>query len=289
MEYVQKAIELARKEREKKSEDASKTESSASDETISATEAADAVGESELEASPEGSEKPTLAPAGAINYTQTRRVELNPATLMANRVVAAFDDDERAEPYRQLRTQILKEFNKNDLRTLAVTGPHEGAGKTLTALNTAISIAKEVNQTVLLVDLDFKGPSVADVLGIEIDVGLVEYLKGEATLAETMVNPGLDRLVLLPAMHMTGPTSEILSSPQMKATLKELRERYDERLIVFDLPPMLRDDDALVFTPFADATLLVVERGVTTREEVERSLHLLKDANVIGTVFNKAA
>lgn len=280
MEYVQKAIELARKERDKKGAGGA-----------AATDAEDGVSRQDADASAEStaiSPAPSQTAGQAITYTSSRQVTLDPQTLLANRVVAAFDDDERATPYRQLRTQILKEFKKNAFKTLAITGPHEGAGKTLTALNTAIAIAKEVNQTVLLVDLDFRGPSIAEVLGIEIDAGLAEYLRGECTLPEIMINPGLDRLVLLPAKHVSGPTSELLSSPQMQATLKELQERYDERLLVFDLPPLLRDDDALVFTPYVDATLLVVEKGVTTTDDVERCLHLLKDANVIGTVFNKA-
>lgn len=270
MEYVQKAIELARKEREAKGESIPEAESPIPPAEEPATREQGAT------------------PADAIQYTQTRSIELDSGVLMRNRIVAAFDD-ERAEPYRQLRTQILRKCQKDNMRTLAITGAHEGAGKTLTAINTAIAIAKEVNQTVLLVDLDFKGPSIAEVLGVSIDVGLVEYLRGECALSDAMINPGLERLVVLPALHMTGPTSEILSSPEMRATLKELVNRYEDRIIIFDLPPLLRDDDALVFTPDVDGTLLVVEQGVTTPDQVERCLHLLKDANVVGTVFNKAA
>ena len=214
-------------------------------------------------------------------------MELNPKTLMENRIVAAFDHDPRGGPYRQLRTQILKEFQKNGWRTLAITSAHQGAGKTLTAINIAIAIAKEVNQTVLLVDLDFKGPSLVEVLGLEAEAGFVEYLNGDAAMSDVMINPGLNRLTLLPALPVSGPTSEILSSPKMKATLKELVERYPERLIIFDLPPLLRDDDAQVFTSYVDATLLVVEQGVTLPYEVERCCQLLHGTSIIGTIFNK--
>jgi protein-tyrosine kinase len=280
MEYVQKAIELAREQRKKKAGEAqSPLENGASQalsqETTQATSAPQPV-------------QVETDEAVSISYQQSRQVELNPKTLLENRIVAAFDNDLRGEPYRQLRTQLLKQFKQNNWRTLAVTSAHQGAGKTLTAINIAIAIAKEVNQTVLLVDLDFKGPSMVEVLGFEVEAGFVEYLNGEAAMNEVMINPGLNRLTLLPALPVAGPTSEILSSPKMKATLKELVDRYPDRLIIYDLPPLLRDDDALVFTPYVDATLLVVEQGVTLPYEVERCNQLLHGTSIIGTIFNKA-
>ena len=225
-----------------------------------------------------------------IDYEHTRRVELNRKVLMDNRVIAAFENDQRAESYRLLRTRILSDFRRNNWRTLAITSAYNSEGKTLTAVNIAIALAQEVNQTILLVDLDFKGPNVMDVLGIQVEAGMVEYLKGEVSLQDIMVNPGLDRLVIVPSLPVMGYTSEILSSPQMKATLDDMIGRYPNRLIVFDLPPLLRDDDALVFTPYVDASLLVVESGGKTRaHDVERCLQLLQGTNVIGTVLNKVA
>jgi capsular exopolysaccharide synthesis family protein len=228
--------------------------------------------------------------AHKIDYTHTRRVELNRKVLMDNRVVAAFEADPRAGAYRQLRTRILRDIRANNWRTLAITSAHTGEGKTLTAVNIAIALAQEVNQTVLLVDLDFKGPNVMDVLGIKVDAGLVECLKGEVELKDIMVNPGLDRLVVIPALPVKGHTSEILSSPTMRTVLEEIINQYDDRLIIFDLPPLLLDDDALVFTPYVDASLLIVESGGRTRaRDVEHCLQLLQGTNVIGTVFNKLA
>jgi capsular exopolysaccharide synthesis family protein len=225
-----------------------------------------------------------------IDYSHTRRVELNRKVLMDNRVIAAFENDQRAEAYRLLRTRILRDFRRNNWHTLAITSAYNSEGKTLTAVNIAIALAQEVNQTILLVDLDFKGPNVMDVLGIPVEAGLVEFLRGEATMQDIMVNPGLDRLVIVPSLPVLGYTSEILSSPQMKATLDEMINRYPNRLIIFDLPPLLRDDDALVFTPYVDASLLVVESGGNTRaHDVERCLQLLQGTNVIGTVLNKVA
>lgn len=232
----------------------------------------------------------TASEAFTVDYTHTRRIDLNPRVLMDNRVIAAFEHDQRSEAYRQLRTRILGDFRRNNWRTLAITSAYHGEGKTLTAVNVAIALAQEVNQTVLLVDLDFKGPNVMDVLGATAEAGLVECLNGDVSLQDIMVNPGLERLVIVPSLPVAGHTSEILSSPRMRAMLEEMINRYPERLIIFDLPPLLRDDDALVFTPYVDASLLVVESGGSTRfHDVERCLQLLQGTNVIGTVFNKLA
>ena len=99
--------------------------------------------------------------AVSIKYSQTRVVTLTNDELKARNIVAGLTHDDRSEPYRQLRTQLLKKMREDNLRTLAITSPNEGNGKTLTAINLAISLAKEVNQTVMLVDLDLRHPSIA--------------------------------------------------------------------------------------------------------------------------------
>ncbi len=217
-----------------------------------------------------------------------RCVPVDKERLLKHRVVAAFEHDERAEPYRQLRTQILRKFREKGWRTLAITSAHTDAGKSLTAVNTAIALAMDVNQTVVLVDLDFKGPDVLQIFGLSAEAGLVEYLHGEVEMKDIMINPGLERLTIIPSMPVSGVTSEILSSPEMKRTMDEIVNRYSDRIIVFDLPPLLRDDDALVFAPYADTTVLLVENGVTTPADLERCVQLLEGTHILGTIFNKA-
>lgn len=221
-----------------------------------------------------------------IEYTLTRSVEPKPDHLRSQRVIAALEHDQRAESYRQLRTQVLRKLRENQWRTLAVTSPNSQAGKTLTALNLAISLSQEVNQTVLLVDLDLRRPSILEKLGIEAEFGLIDYLEGRVSLSDVLINPGFERLVVLP--NRPGSyRSELLSSPQMGELLHEIVSRYESRLIIFDLPALLDDDDALVFAPYADATLLVVEDGISKRADIQRSLRLLEGTKLLGTVLNK--
>jgi len=223
-----------------------------------------------------------------IHYEQTRQVELDPEFLEGMRVIAGAHDDKRVEAYRHLRTHVLQILKKNNWSTLAITSPYEDAGKTLTAVNLAISLSQEVNQTVLLVDLDLRKPNMHETFGIEIDKGIIDCIEDGEPLENVLVNPGMQRLVLLPGRATGEYSSELLTSPAMHNLLEDIKTRYASRIIIFDLPPLLRNDDALVFTPQADATLMVVEEGKNSNSDVERSLHLLSGANLIGTILNKA-
>jgi len=217
-------------------------------------------------------------PPNPIEYTSSRVVKLDDAHMEANRVIAGQSGDERVEAYRQLRTQVLHTLDRNNWNTLAITSPMKNAGKTLTAINLAISLAKEVNHSVLLVDLDLSHPDVHATLGVEVEYGLIDILEGRASFEQALFNPGMQRLTVLPCRPTEQYSSELLSSPDMSALLKEIKSRYESRIIIFDLPPLLRNDDALKFTPYVEATLMVVEAGETTPEELERSTHLMKNS-----------
>lgn len=223
-----------------------------------------------------------------IEYTETRSVSVPQSILSEKRLIAGNRADPRAASFRVLRTQVLQAMRENNWATLGITGPSHGIGKSLVATNLAVSISFEVNQTVLLVDTDLRRPAVHKYFDFEPDTGLLDYLNGDAALKEMMVNPVFKRLVLLPGRGTSSESSELLSSPRMTNLVKELKSRYQSRIIIFDLPPILGIDDALVFLPNVDATLLVVENGKNTQSEVQKSLRILEGSNLIGTVLNKA-
>ncbi len=215
-------------------------------------------------------------------------VDVDNEQLWEHRVIAASDHDERVGPYRQLRTQVLKTMRDNQWTTLAITSANEGAGKTLTAANLAIGLAKDVSTTVLLVDLDLRTPTIHEILNLNSGKGLVDFLEGQAELEEILFDPGLDRLTVLAGRSAGKNSSELLASPKMQDLMRDLCQQDEEKITIFDLPPLLRNDDAILFAPYADATLLVVEDGVTTEDHLRQSMYLLDKANVIGTILNKA-
>ena len=183
----------------------------------------------------------------------------------------------------------MHRLRENDWNVLGVTSPDQGEGKTLTAVNLAVSLAMETTQTVLLVDANLRNPSVHEVFGLDDCPGLADYLLDNQPLEDLLVHPGIGRFVLLPGGRAISNSTEILTSPKMLALVEELKHRYPSRIVIFDLPPLLHTADVLAFSPYTDALLLVVEEGKTTVDEVRRALSLVKDSRpVLGTVLNKA-
>ena len=229
----------------------------------------------------------TVNPA-PISYHSTRVVQVDPDVLRANRIVASADGDPTGNIYRILRSQVMKKLADAGWSTLAICSANQGEGKTLTAINLAISLAIDVNQTVLLVDLDLRDPDVAGKFGIAPEFGLDDFLRGRVELSQCLVNPGIERLVLLPMRAPMDKSSEVLGSPAMARLAHELKNRYPDRIVIYDMPPVLLTDDCLAFMANVDAALFVVAEGESAKADVERSLSLLKDCHVIGTVLNKS-
>jgi protein-tyrosine kinase len=221
-----------------------------------------------------------------IQYSQTKVVTLESGTLRRNRVIFGADDREGITAYKMLRTQVLQRMVAREWNALGITSPCAGDGKTLTAVNLAISLAREFHHTVLLVDLDLRNPCVSKYFGFEPTRGIDDYLLRGASLSDVMVNPGIERLVILPARELVENSSELLASPAMRQLVLELKTRYPTRMVLFDVPPVLASDDALSFAPHIDALLLVLRDAKSTREELEHALQILENIPVLGTVLN---
>jgi exopolysaccharide/PEP-CTERM locus tyrosine autokinase len=224
-----------------------------------------------------------------IRYTHTRTVNMVKSILQERRIISGFKQNAFTDAYKMLRTQVLQRLRENGWNSLAVTSPGLNEGKTLTAINLAISIAMEVNYTVLLVDADLRHPSVHSYFGIEAECGLSDYLMADKPLSELLIHPEeIPSLVILPGGKPLANSAEMLNSPKMARLVEELKTRYSSRIILFDLPPLLGAADALAFSPYVDAALLVIEHGKTRAEDVKRAVGLLQGTSVIGTVLNKS-
>lgn len=191
--------------------------------------------------------------------------------------------------YKLLRTQVLQRLDQLHANTLAVLSPASNHGNTLTAINLAIAIAAETGRTALLVDLNLRAPAVHRRLGIEPAAGIEDCLRGTLPAEQVIVRvAGYERFAVMPAKQAVENSSEMLSSQRAASLTEELRQRYFNRVVIYDLPPVLPTDDALAFSRMVQAGLFVVSDERTSRDQLRRSLALLGELPIIGTVLNGA-
>ena len=201
---------------------------------------------------------------------------------------------------REEKTNVVEEFNKlrssvialtkgeNFLNTILVTSTASEEGKSMTALNLAISLAKEQDHTVLLVDTDLRRPSIHKYLDITPDVGLVHCLRDGLPIDQALVKTGVGKLVILPAGEAVKDPLDMLSSNRMKMIIKELKDRYPERYVIFDTPPAHPFADAGVLAAIVDASLFVVREGRANKDDLLKTLEEFKEHNLLGVVYNDA-
>jgi exopolysaccharide/PEP-CTERM locus tyrosine autokinase len=226
---------------------------------------------------------------GDISYTNTRIFVPDKGVLRENRVISALPAGPVVDAYKITCIQVLQRLRERNGNALAVVSPGESEGKTLTAINLAISLAQEVDQTVLLVDANLRHPGVHKYFGFIPEAGLSDHLIDGVSLNRLLVNPGIDRFVLLPGGRPLQNSAEMLGSMKMEKLVHELKVRYPSRIVIFDLPPVLSVADAMAFAPYVDAALMVVQENKTRRAEVQRAAEMLNSVDLLGTVLNMAA
>ncbi|SBV99017.1 Capsular exopolysaccharide family [uncultured Alphaproteobacteria bacterium] len=229
---------------------------------------------------------PEAAPAPPPEPARTRVLPLSPAELERHRLVARSGSGETVDLFRMLRTKVMQQMQGAGLRTLAITSPQYGDGKTTIAINLAMSLALDVKQTVLLVDADMRKPSVHDFLGIRPEAGLDDYLLRDLPISQCLLKPDIDRLVVLPVANSLQDSSELLGTPKMAKLAEELKTRYPDRIVIYDMPPLLTQDDTLAFLPLVDGVLLVVRDGVSPIADVRACAESLAGRNFLGTILN---
>jgi len=226
-------------------------------------------------------------PAEALVPSHTRVVPVEASVLHANGVLLADASGPSGHGFKMLRTQVLQRMRQQGWNTLAVFSAAPDDGKTFVAINLAIAIAGDPNHTALLVDLDLRSPSVHHRFGFQPQCGVEQCLRGEVPVADALVAPqGYRKLVLLPALAAVSNSSELLTSERTRKLIREMKSRYTDRVVLFDLPPLLGHDDALSFAPQVDAALVVVGEEHTRREDLLRCFEILRNIPVIGTVLN---
>ena len=220
---------------------------------------------------------------------QTAECRLDTGHLQSKLILAYDGSDQRSRPYDMLRTQVLQSMAVGGWKILGLTSPGPGCGKTHTAINLAFSMARQSDQSVILVDLDLQKPQVANSLGIALpDGGALDLLRERHTLAGAAipVRAGDQRIVVLPTTS-TRESSELMNSRAMRNLLQDFRRSYRSHIVILDLPPILSSDDVIALLPQIDCVLLVAAVGTSKASEIEECNRHLKSCHLVRLVVNK--
>lgn len=220
-------------------------------------------------------------------YSKSESTLLDPKTIAENRCIAILPKALETESYRVLRTQILHLTRHKGWNTVMITSALPGEGKTLTAINLTLTLATEFNHTVLLVDCDLRRQNVHRMLGLKSEKGLIDYLLNDRPISELIIWPGIDKFTLISGGRTVHNSAEILGSPRMKELVVDMKTRYPERYVFFDVPPVLSVADAIVFAPLVDCILFVVKSGTTSINDVKKALEMIPKEKVLGLVLNQ--
>ncbi len=237
---------------------------------------------------------PPSARDGRIRYSRTKVQSLDPERMKENKIFSIFDDIELTDQVKILRTQVLEKLKRIGGNSILVTSANPYEGKTFTSINLGVSIAKEFNRTVLIIDADLRKPTKrhmafsSDFFTLDVALGLTDYLQGDAQIPDLLINPGIDKLTLIPAGKPVYNAPELLSSKRMRAMMTDIKSRYpSDRLVIVDGPAMLPFPDALILSRYVDGVLAVVEVERTPAEQLKKMMESLKETCVLGTVMNK--
>jgi capsular exopolysaccharide synthesis family protein len=230
-----------------------------------------------------------IAPAATATGLAVAPVDDGVATYTANLnpllVAALAPKSLAAEQYRSLRTRLAHAEGAGGLRTVLITSPQKGEGKSVTAANLALTMAQE-QRRVVLVEADLRKPSLQHLFGLPPGPGLADYLSGAVELKDALKFVPEHNLTLLPAGTTPINPAELLGSTAMRRTLDQLRTRFDR--VILDTPPVLPLADVAILAPLVDGSLMVVRAGFTPKPAIENALRAFDSSRLLGVVLNES-
>jgi protein-tyrosine kinase len=190
-----------------------------------------------------------------------------------------------------LRTQVLQTMDQNGWQILAITSPTAACGKTVTACNLAMSIARLPERAVLLVDVDLKKPKVAEYLGIPAKSGLLGVLQNRVGLSNAIVRASIaqNQMLVLPGEVCKSGSTEWMASQAMITSLQTLKRDFRSHVIILDLPPVLIGDDVISILPQIESVLLVTGVGTSSVSDIKECNKHLRSTPIVRVVVNKVS
>lgn len=228
----------------------------------------------------------------AANQGRSKVVTIDSAGLAARRMLTPeIRRNRTVEEFRLIkRTVLSRRWDEGDApgNTILVTSALPSEGKTTTAINLAMSIAAEEDLRVLLVDADFIKPDALRKLGVNASKGLVDVLQNpRLDISDVMLRTNYEKLSLIPAGQLHDRCTELLASARMNELITELAHRYEDRILIFDSPPLLVTTESVVLASHMGQVAFVVQAGRTTRDTLNSALELIGNRPQLGLVLNR--
>ncbi len=228
------------------------------------------------------------------NVVSSRRVELDLAMLESTGIVTPNAPRSHiADEYRVIKRPLISNAMGRGAAALAhgnlimVTSAVSGEGKSFTSVNLAMSIAAELDHTVMLVDADVARPSVLRMLGLPDGPGLLDLLEGKAEMSGVLMKTNIDKLTILPSGTPHARATELLASDAMRVLLDDISKRYPDRIVIFDSPPLTMTTEARVLASQMGQVVLVVQADMTLQADVQHALAMIESCPVKMMLLNK--
>lgn len=230
-------------------------------------------------------EKPPVDVVPVVKQGASRTIKID----CDNRFLTAIFDPNSAasEQYRKLKSTLVRLTNEDRFRNLLmVTSAIAGEGKSLTAANLAISMAQEYDLTVLLIDADLRRPRIHSYLGFEQTIGLSDCLQDGIDIGEAIIKTDISKLSVISAGREVAKPLELFASKKMQEMMAEIKNRYNDRYVIIDTPPLLPFAETRSLAHIVDGVVFVIHEGFTPQENVIEAREVLKGCPVLGVVLN---
>ena len=239
--------------------------------------------------------RPPMPDAGQQGLSQSRYIELNLSAIAAAGIVTPnAPRSHMADQYRVIKRPLIANAMGRGAATVAhgnlimVTSALPGEGKSFSSINLAMSIASELDHTVMLVDADVARPSILRMLGLPPGPGLLDLLEGKAEMADVLLRTNVDKLTILPSGSPHPKATELLASDAMSQLLEDMATRYPDRIIIFDSPPLLLTTESRVLATHMGQVVVVVHADRTLQSTVKQALAAIENCPLKLMVLNKA-
>lgn len=219
---------------------------------------------------------------------QENIIEIAPEEVRENRVLVGKQMEAGVMAYNILRTHVYKSMTSDGVVNLGITSCQPGEGKSLTSINLALSMARSVQQKVILIDYDLRKNSIKDKLNLSPKKGISDYYQGDAGLADIVYEDSVSGLLVIPGRECLDNAGDLIASKKTPLLLNELKRAFPSRIVLMDLPPILVVDDVASLMDYMGKLLFVVSEGRTHKEDLERALELVGEEKLMGTVLNNS-